>query len=106
VGAPGDSSPIDVVVPAVGQASILVPIAKILSVLLELNIILGVFNLVPVPPLDGSHVLESLLPYEMARAYASIRQYGIIPLIGLMMTGVFGYIIRPVFAVVGNLLFG
>jgi Zn-dependent protease len=100
------SGPFDIVVPTPNQPSVLVPIAKLLSILLELNIVLGVFNLIPVPPLDGSHVLESLLPYEMAEAYAAIRPYGIFLLVGLMLLGVFSYVISPVFYVVNLLLFG
>jgi len=96
----------DLVQPAFNQPSILIPIAKLLSILLQLNIVLGVFNLIPVPPLDGSHVLESLLPYEMAQAYAAIRPYGIFLLLALMVTGVLGYIIGPVDSLVEMLLFG
>jgi Zn-dependent protease len=97
----------DLVQPTVNQASLLIPIAKLLSIMLTLNIVLGVFNLIPVPPLDGSHVLESLLPYEMAEAYAAIRPYGIFLLLALMLTGVLGYIINPVFnGLVYPLLFG
>jgi Zn-dependent protease len=101
-----DRGPFDIVAPAFNQPSILVPIAKLLSILLELNVVLGVFNLIPIPPLDGSHVLESLLPYDMAEAYANIRPYGIFLLVGLMLLGVFGYIITPVFSLVSMLLFG
>jgi Zn-dependent protease len=100
------SGPFDIVAPTPNQPSILIPIAKLLSIMLELNVVLGVFNLIPVPPLDGSHVLESLLPYEMAQAYAAIRPYGIFLLLGLMVLGVFGYIIGPVFKLVFALLFG
>ena len=105
LGLPG-SGPFDIVAPTPNQPSILIPIAKLLSILLELNIVLGVFNLIPVPPLDGSHVLESVLPYEMAEAYAAIRPYGIFLLVGLMLLGVFDYIISPVFRLVFTLLFG
>ena len=52
------------------------PLSVFLSVMLLLNIGLGVFNLIPVPPLDGSHVLEELLPASMSEAYAQIQPYG------------------------------
>jgi Zn-dependent protease len=101
-----DAGRFDIVLPTANQPGILIPIAKLLSILLELNVVLGVFNLVPVPPLDGSHVLESLLPYEMSQAYSAIRPYGIFLLVGLMLLGVFDFIIRPVFDFVFMLLFG
>lgn len=100
------SFPFDIVRPTFGQAGVMIPIAKLLSILLELNVVLGVFNLIPIPPLDGSHVLESLLPYEIAQAYAAIRPYGVFLLLALMLTPVLGYIIGPVFDLVFMLLFG
>ena len=102
---PGTGS-FDIVRPAFNQPTLMIPIAKLLSILLELNILLGVFNLIPIPPLDGSHVLESLLPYEMAQAYAAIRPYGVFLLLALMLTPVLGYIIGPVFRLTYTLLFG
>jgi Zn-dependent protease len=84
-----------VFVPAPGQPGFMEPIAVILSVLLFLNLALGVFNLIPIPPLDGSHVLESVLPYEMAEAYAQIRPYGFLLLLLLLWTPVLGWIFNP-----------
>ncbi|NLB34268.1 MAG: site-2 protease family protein, partial [Elusimicrobia bacterium] len=42
----------------------------------SINIILGLFNLVPIPPLDGSKVVSTLLPYEAAQKYESFSRYG------------------------------
>ena len=93
------------IVQAVGQSSFMEPLAKLLSIMLLLNVTLGVFNLFPVPPLDGSHVLESLLPPAMADAYAQIRPFGFILLLGLMYTGVLSMVIVPTLNVVIRLLF-
>jgi Zn-dependent protease len=95
----------NVVEPAVGQAQVMEPIAKLLSVMLLLNLTLGLFNLIPVPPLDGSHVLESLLPHQMAEAYAQVRPYGVILLLALLWLGVFSSILLPVVRLVLYLLF-
>lgn len=95
----------NLVAPLAGQAAFLEPLAKLLSVMLTLNVTLGVFNLIPIPPLDGSHVLESLLPYEMAKAYEQVQPYGFILLIGLMFTGIFGAILNPILLFVIQLLF-
>lgn len=95
----------DVVMP-VSESPLMLGVTKLLGIMLTLNVTLGVFNLLPVPPLDGSHVLESLLPYEMARAYEQIRPYGFILLLALLWTPVLGWIIGPVYQLVGFLLFG
>ncbi len=102
---PSLTSMFSIVAPVADQAAVLEPLAKLLSILLILNLSLGVFNLIPVPPLDGSHVLESLLPDQLADIYARIRPYGFILLLGLLWLGVFGAIIIPVYRVVFRLLF-
>lgn len=95
----------EIIGPVEGQAAFMAPLALLLTVMLLLNLALGIFNLIPVPPLDGSHVLESLLPYEMSQAYAQIRPYGFILLIALMYLGVLSYIFNPVFIFVMKMLF-
>ena len=51
---------------------------------LFINLILAFFNLIPIPPLDGSHVLAHLLPDELAHRYRRTGQYGILILMGVM----------------------
>jgi Zn-dependent protease len=94
----------NLIVPFPGQAAILAPVSVLLSVMLLLNVSLGVFNLIPIPPLDGSHVLEELLPYNMAQAYEQIRPYGFLLLMACLYLGVFGFIIGPVYRFVFMLL--
>lgn len=50
-----------------------------------INLVLGVFNLFPIPPLDGSRVLMSQLPYNLARSYSRLEPYGILILLIFMM---------------------
>jgi len=57
---------------------------------LQMNIVLLVFNMLPIPPLDGSRILEGLLPDEYAEKYARIKPYGFMILIMLMFFGVLG----------------
>ena len=57
------------------------------------NIGLLFFNVIPIPPLDGSHVLESYLPYHMKEAYHRIMPYGMYILIGLIYLGATTYLV-------------
>ena len=45
---------------------------------IQLNVFLALFNLIPIPPFDGSHIMEGLLPRALARPYAKIRQLGML----------------------------
>jgi len=61
-----------------------------------INILLAVFNLLPIPPLDGSRVISALLPNPLAYRYNQLEQYGFFILIGLMFIGGFSYIVWPI----------
>ena len=65
-----------------------------------LNIFLGVFNLVPIPPLDGSRVLEAFLPTRAREAYSRLQPYGFIIIVALLFFGVIGklmyYVVIPI----------
>jgi Zn-dependent protease len=60
-----------------------------------INLILALFNLIPIPPLDGSHILENLLPPEAARRYAGLRPYGFIILIAAIYFNLFSVLLAP-----------
>lgn len=63
---------------------------------LRLNVLLAVFNMIPVPPLDGGNVLMGLLPEGVARSLDQLRPYGFLILYALLFTGVLGTVVVPI----------
>ena len=86
-------------VPGAGGSSIMAPLADMMLFGIRISIILGVFNLLPIHPLDGSHIMEGLLPAEQAKAYSRLAPYGWMIIIGLMFTGILWKILGPIYAV-------
>jgi|SRR5580765_962888 Zn-dependent protease len=80
-----------------GETNITVPIASMLGRALYLNVFLCVFNLIPIPPLDGGNVIGGLLPAQLGRRFdAIVRPYGFILLLALVLSRGFDVlIIRP-----------
>jgi Zn-dependent protease len=64
--------------------------------LITTNVVLGVFTLIPIPPLDGSRVLMGLLPQPLAKKYALLEPYGFIIVMLLIFLGLFNAVVEPV----------
>ncbi len=74
-------------------------LATIASWGIYINLLLALFNLLPVPPLDGSRLIAAILPREMGWQYLGIGRYGFMILMFLIFTGV----LRPLWTLVGML---
>lgn len=64
-----------------------------------INLVLATFNLIPIPPLDGSWILSALLPYGVHRFYEGIRRYGPILLLLIFFTPLLDFVLQPLLAV-------
>jgi len=73
------------------------PFGMMLRYGMQINVILAIFNALPIPPLDGSWVLYHLLPPSLARSYRAMFPYGFVILILLLITGTIQNIIVPVY---------
>ena len=79
-----------------GMGPVMLIIAQLLYAFVFINIILAVFNMIPIPPLDGSKVLSVLLPPSARDAYERIGSFGIIILLVLLRSGTLGVLIRNI----------
>ncbi len=84
----------------------LAPVVYVLFQFAMVNVVLGVFNLIPIPPLDGSGVVISLFGGSVARAYMALARYGFLILIALLYLGVLGRILNPIVSLIQLLIFG
>lgn len=101
------AGPVSNLILAVGAAAVLVVFERVesdtqsflvlfLTRAVFLNVLLAVFNLIPVPPLDGGNVLAGVVPESMARVIDSLRPYGFLVLYVLMLSGLLSAIAWPI----------
>ena len=69
--------------------------SMVFSLMMIYNINFAIFNMLPIPPLDGSQILKQLLPYELARMYEGIERYSFLILLVFIMTPILGMVFVP-----------
>jgi Zn-dependent protease len=83
------------------------PLMALLQIGVTINVLLAVFNLVPLPPLDGSWVASWSLPRDIAARYDRVAEpYGQWILLALFVTGALGFVLGPVVRAISGVLFG
>ena len=88
-------------------ATVIDPVTLMLAFSVYINLLLAIFNLIPVPPLDGGRVAVGLLPARQSMALARVEPFGMIIIIALVFfTNAFGYLITPALSFAVNLLAG
>jgi len=73
---------------------------------IQINIVLMVLNLLPIPPLDGGRVAVSLLPYPLSNKLAGLERYGFFIILFMLISGILGAILSPLISTSQKIIFG
>jgi len=90
--------PISFILPEAVSSTVMAPLTMIFQSSAVVNVVLAVFNMIPIPPLDGGRVLTGFLPYKQAVSFSRIEPFGFLIVLFLIVTGIANYFIMPVIA--------
>ncbi len=69
-------------------------LTQVIAQAMTFNLVLAIFNMIPIPPLDGSRIMAWLLPASVRETYVGLERFGMLIVFGLLFTGLFGTVIR------------
>jgi Zn-dependent protease len=84
--------------------AVLLPLSAMLVASVWINLVLAIFNILPIPPLDGGRILAGLLPDRLAEPYRQVERYGFIIILILAFSGLLSKVILPIIRSVNDLL--
>lgn len=80
---------------AAGTPGVAAPLVYLLFSLALVNLVLAIFNLIPIPPADGSQLVAAALPAPLAESYGQLQRFGFLIFLALLWVGAFGWLFRP-----------